>query len=315
MAFADPSVVCEGWYPVARSRTLRRNDVKRAAIGNRRIVVFRDAEGKPHALDGECGHLGADLARGTVTTSGLRCAFHAWCWSTEGRCVAGGGAAEGRAIEAYEVRERWGLVWVWAGGSPRFELPTPEPAHRRHVLRLPEQRLACHPHVMLGNGLDVTHVGPVHRFRFLGAPKLELEPPHRASVDVAARFEPTALRRALGLAGATARWRFSAIGASLAWVRAEHPVRFELLWSGTPLPDGGCASRTIFFFSRWSTMIQAIPMMIATTWADRKVLHGIRFRPGFVPSDAVFASYARLVNAMPIWSPSTPGMRREEVRK
>jgi len=46
---------------------------------------------------------------------------------------------------------------------------------------------------------------------------------------------------------------------------------------------------------------RAVPMMIATTWADRRVLQGIDFRPGFVASDAVFASYAQLVEEMPEW--------------
>jgi hypothetical protein len=42
-------------------------------------------------------------------------------------------------------------------------------------------------------------------------------------------------------------------------------------------------------------------MMIATTWADRRVLTGLEFRPGFVPSDAVFARYAELVEGTPEW--------------
>jgi hypothetical protein len=42
-------------------------------------------------------------------------------------------------------------------------------------------------------------------------------------------------------------------------------------------------------------------MMIATTWADRRVLQGIDFHPGFVAADAVFASYADLVEGMPEW--------------
>jgi hypothetical protein len=41
--------------------------------------------------------------------------------------------------------------------------------------------------------------------------------------------------------------------------------------------------------------------MIATTWADRRVLHGLDFRAGFVASDAVFAQYAQLVEALPEW--------------
>jgi hypothetical protein len=44
-------------------------------------------------------------------------------------------------------------------------------------------------------------------------------------------------------------------------------------------------------------------MMVATTWADRRVLEGLEFQPGFVASDAVFARYAAMVDALPEWMP------------
>ena len=49
---------------------------------------------------------------------------------------------------------------------------------------------------------------------------------------------------------------------------------------------------------------RAVPMMIATTWADRRVLSGLEFRPNFVASDAIFARYAKLVEGLPEWSSS-----------
>jgi hypothetical protein len=202
------------------------------------------------------------------------------------------------------VCERWGLVWVWAGGSPEYELPLPELENRRHVVRLPPQRLACPAHVVLGNGLDLTHVVPVHGFRFVDDPIVEVDAPHRVSVVVHARFQRTFMRRLLGVADQTARWRFTNIGPSLAWVSVASPTPFELLWTARPLPDGSCETRTLFFLPQWRSLIRAVPMMIATTWADRRVLEGIDFQPGFVASDAVFARYAQMVEELPLWSTS-----------
>jgi phenylpropionate dioxygenase-like ring-hydroxylating dioxygenase large terminal subunit len=299
--FARNDVVCEGWYVVASSRSLARGRVTRVWIGTRDLVVYRDLSGTVRATDRACPHLGADLANGTVVVKGLQCAFHQWCWGTDGRCVAGGGVASGARLATYEVRERWGLIWVWAGTSPAYELPMPEPENRAHVLRLPSQRLGCHPHVVLGNGLDLTHVVPVHRFRFVEDPAVEPEPPHRLSVHVHVKFQATVMRHLLGLASKTARWTFTNIGPSLAWVRVIAPTPFELLWAARPLPDGGCATNTLFFLPRWRSLVRGLPMMIATTWADRGVLEGLEFQPGFVPSDAVFAQYAGLVDALPEW--------------
>jgi hypothetical protein len=84
-------------------------------------------------------------------------------------------------------------------------------------------------------------------------------------------------------------------------VTVTSPTPFELLWAARPLPDGSCVTQTLFFLPRWRALVRAVPMMIATTWADRRVLQGIDFRPGFVASDAVFASYAHLVEEMPEW--------------
>jgi phenylpropionate dioxygenase-like ring-hydroxylating dioxygenase large terminal subunit len=299
--FANPDVVCEGWYAVGSARTIRRGQVSRAWIGTRDIVLYRDLSGVVRAVDRACPHLGADLSRGTVVAKGLQCAFHRWCWGPDGACAAGGGVQGGARIGTYEVRERWGLVWVWAGRSPAYDLPTPAPENRAHVLRLPTQRLRCHAHVVLGNGLDLTHVVPVHRFRFVEDPAVEPEPPHRLSVSVHARFEATPLRRVLGLADRSARWRFTNIGPSLAWVRVTSPTPFELVWAARPLPGGGCVTQTLFFLPRWRSLVRALPMMVATTWADRGVLEGLDFHPGFVASDAVFAQYAGLVETIPEW--------------
>jgi phenylpropionate dioxygenase-like ring-hydroxylating dioxygenase large terminal subunit len=299
--FANADVICEGWYTIGKAGAIRPGGVRRAWIGKRDIVVYRDSAGALHAVDRACPHLGADLSQATVVAKGLQCAFHRWCWGADGSCAGGAGVSGGARLTTYAVRERWGLVWVWAGGAPAYDLPHPELENRAHVLRLPPQRLACHAHVVLGNGLDLTHVVPVHRFRFEQDPVVELAPPHRLSVDVRVRFMTTVMRRLLGLANRSATWRFTCIGPSLAWVSVSSPTPFELLWAARPLPDGGCATQTLFFLPRWTSLVRAVPMMVATTWADRNVLKGLEFRPGFVDSDALFARYAQLIEALPDW--------------
>jgi phenylpropionate dioxygenase-like ring-hydroxylating dioxygenase large terminal subunit len=301
--FAKAKVVCEGWYFVGRATAWAPGVVRRVSIGPCDVVMYRDWSGTMRAVERACGHMGADLVLGRVVEAGLQCAFHRWCWGPDGSCAAGGGVSERRRIRTYAVREKWGIVWIWAGGAPLYELPDPAPVHARRVLRLPPQRLNCHPHVILGNGLDFAHVPSVHRFRMLEDPAVELDPPHRLTVGISGRFGSTWMRRLLRLAGRTARWRFTTIGPSLAWLTVESPTRFELLWAARPLPDGTSETRTVLFLASRRSLARALPMMIATTWADKRTLQGLRFRDGFVPSDAVFCLYARLIEELPEWTP------------
>jgi phenylpropionate dioxygenase-like ring-hydroxylating dioxygenase large terminal subunit len=297
--FANPKVICEGWYAVARAARLKPGTVRRITIGPRELVLYRDLAGKLYAVEPNCPHLGADLARGRVVAKGLQCAFHLWCWGADGTCTAGGGAPEKRRIRTYATEERWGLVWVWAGGAtPGYELPAPRAPH---IVRLPEQCIDCHPHMILGNGLDFTHVVPVHHFHFIDEPTVETDS-HWLTVGIHTRLGPTFSRRLLGLAGRTARWKFTTIGPSLAWLAVQAPTSFELLWTCRPLADGRAATQTVMFLPRRVSLLRALPMMMATTFNDKQILAGLRFRPGFVPADAVFRQYAQIIEGIPAWS-------------
>ncbi|GEM_PF-816873 len=307
--FANSDVVCEGWYAVGRSADFARGAVKKISVGKRTLVLYRALSGTMHAVESACAHLGADLAQGTVVEKGLQCVFHRWCWGEDGNCTAGGGVSENRSIRTYTVRERWGIAWAWIGESPRYELPEPTAANSRHALCLRERRIDCHPHVILGNGLDFTHIVPVHGFQLLDDPTVEIEAPHRLTVGIHTRFKSSVMRKLLFLSGSAARWRFTTIGPSLAWLSVQEPTPFELVWAGRPLPDGSSAMQTVFFLPSRSAFVRALPMMIATTWKDKSVLEGLRFREGFVVSDAVFYLYAQLIEKLPEWNPDNHSQR------
>src|SRR5438093_8842328 len=70
--FANPDVVCQGWYHAGRARAIEKGGVRRVFIGRRSVVIYRDLQGTLHALDRSCRHLGADLSLGTVVEKGLR---------------------------------------------------------------------------------------------------------------------------------------------------------------------------------------------------------------------------------------------------
>jgi phenylpropionate dioxygenase-like ring-hydroxylating dioxygenase large terminal subunit len=301
--FANAQVVSRSWFSVLRSRRLARGRVRAVELGGRRLAVYRDEGGSAHVLDARCPHLGADLALGTVDDDGVRCAFHGWRFGPDGRCqdAPGHECAPQRRTRSYPVVERWGFVWMFNGAEAAFPLPRTRDAHP-WILRLPPQRIRCHPHLVLANGLDVAHYDRLHGIRFEEPPRLTTGA-HTVSLSLCGRPVSRSWRV---LSGTTTREivaRFTTIGGSLAWATVDAPVRFEVLFTGRPTRDGACLTQTLFFFPsrpgpRW---IRALGVMVSLLHDDRRVLESLDFHPGFSETDAPLRDYARVVNALGAW--------------
>jgi phenylpropionate dioxygenase-like ring-hydroxylating dioxygenase large terminal subunit len=298
-------VVARSWYPALRSSALPAGAIRVCELGPRRLVLYRDHDGHAHALDARCPHLGADLAQGTVTSDGLRCAFHGWTFGGDGACRSAPGHAvpPERCARAYPVEERWRFVWIFNGPAPLFPLPAPDSARRWRSLALPPQQVACHPHVVLANGLDLQHYETVHGMRFEAPPRLSVEAPFEVSVEMCGRPGGRAGRLLSGTTRRPIRARFTTIGGSLAWSTVVSPTEFHVLFTGRPDRLGRCVTQTVFLFPsppgwRW---VQALGLMATLLHHDRRVLDAIDFRPAFVDSDAPLRAFADVVNALGSW--------------
>jgi phenylpropionate dioxygenase-like ring-hydroxylating dioxygenase large terminal subunit len=96
-----------GWYPLCRGRDLTPGPARRE-VGGRSYVGFRDAAGRPAALDGACSHLGASLACGAVVGGRIRCPLHGWEYDRDGLCahIPAGGPVPPFAVQtAYPTAE------------------------------------------------------------------------------------------------------------------------------------------------------------------------------------------------------------------
>jgi len=123
------------WYPVCRSTTVKEKPIGLHRLGDD-IVVWRDSLGRVHAHDDRCLHRGAKLSVGQIVNDTLRCAYHGWCYDTNGQCVtiptsktAETKLAPRLRLPAYETQERAGLVWLYFSQTSTPEIPplvTPE---------------------------------------------------------------------------------------------------------------------------------------------------------------------------------------------
>src|SRR5262245_21520613 len=98
-----------GWFAIAFSADLVSGAALTTRFCGQELVVFRDSSGRPAALDAYCPHLGAHLGKGTVCDEGIRCPFHGWLWSSQGRCLEmpyGGRISPGAKTRSWPVAEQ-----------------------------------------------------------------------------------------------------------------------------------------------------------------------------------------------------------------
>jgi phenylpropionate dioxygenase-like ring-hydroxylating dioxygenase large terminal subunit len=320
--FNDPRVLPQTWYPIARSRDVPAGRAVSRTLLDRPVAVYRGTEGRVRALAGPCPHLGADLGLGRVTGDALRCSFHHWTFSGDGRCVAIPAEAEipdwARTF-AYPVEERYGTIWLFNGPEPLFPVPTFSGFDEPDLLvgRYPSAVLGCHPHVLILNGLDLQHFRTVHRFDLAGEPVLEVPDRFRVRVRLALRLTGRSLLVVAlrALAGRELAASFCTWGGNMATIEARAGrLEFFVLFSYVPLPDSRSRSNTLVLVPRSAGAARALALdrlLLLTVQAlvavllleDRRLLDALRFHPHLVPSDAGLAAFMHQVQSLPVFDP------------
>lgn len=302
-AFANPKHVSEGWYVLGRSKDLRAARVVTLDVADREIVAYRALDGRVHAMDARCAHLGMHLKEARVTDAGLECGYHAWCWSGEGACASAPGYATppSRRIRAYRTLERHGLAWAWLGSAPRYDVPEQvAPAGWRRIV-LPPQVVRCHPHLVLGNGYDMAHLSPAHGFALTEPPRTELAPPEGMRLHTQGKLPSAGAIRAFGMGGKAFDSTYETLGASITRVEVRAPTRFVVLFTGRPDAQGHTRAQTVLYVPRLASLPRALALLWTTTLQDIRIMESLAFRPGFDEADEVLASYAKLVEGIPAW--------------
>jgi phenylpropionate dioxygenase-like ring-hydroxylating dioxygenase large terminal subunit len=168
---ADPFLKQE-WFAVAWSREIEPGRLLARRLMGIDLVLWRSREGL-HCWRDLCVHRGARLSLGTIRNNAasgdcLVCPYHAWEYAPSGQCVLFPSHPEmtppaKARVETFEVRERYGVVWVCLG-EPRSslpEFPLAETPGFRTILAGPYRFNALGPRV-IENLLDVAHLGFVH---------------------------------------------------------------------------------------------------------------------------------------------------------
>lgn len=300
--FNNPQVHTQSWYVACASARVRPGRILTITLFGRSICIYRDSNNTAHALDARCPHLGADLGKGRIIGDRIQCAFHHWEFDCAGQCRLAPGLAEApkRQTHSYPVEERWGYLWIWNGPEALFDLPA-MPDNLRAV-RMPSQTLRCHPHVMIGNGLDVSHFSALHGMKLVTSAYAET-PPFGVEVTLEGCPVSARMRWLTGTTCRNLRATFATIGGNIATVRIQAPIEFAMLFTGNVTEAGHCTTHTIAFLPRriFPDMARALMSVYVLLHDDRWILDDIDFRPGFVETDEPFRLFVDTINQMKTW--------------
>lgn len=160
------------WLPAVPSLKLEAGGAPvRVRLLGSNYVVFRAHDGRVAYFDELCPHRKASLVLAQNEDNALRCIYHGWKFSVEGRLVEAPNQVGDQErfcrnvrFNSYRVEERGGIVWVWLGKGdkpPRFpDLPfTYLPEEHRSVtsVEVPTNWLQA-----VEASMDSSHVGVLH---------------------------------------------------------------------------------------------------------------------------------------------------------
>jgi phenylpropionate dioxygenase-like ring-hydroxylating dioxygenase large terminal subunit len=173
----DPLLFSE-WFAVAWTASLPENNLQAVRVLGQDLVLWRTNDGV-HAWKDLCVHRGARLSLGRICQKGPQacvvCPYHGWEYNSAGQCVRIPAHPEqippSRArVDAFPVREKYGIVWVClgkpAGDVPKF--PEGDSPGFRLISTGPYDYHAQGPRI-IENALDLAHL-PIAHAGMLGDP-------------------------------------------------------------------------------------------------------------------------------------------------
>lgn len=199
-------IMSQHWVPVCLSEEVSEPDgtpVLVEALG-KRMVAFRDTEGRLGLLDELCPHRYASLLFGRNEECGLRCLYHGWKFDVDGNATAMSSEPDESKLKekvkqkSYKTHEYAGFVWAWLGEEgkePEFKAPAFSPTGKERVSIL-KIRIPCNWAQITEGQIDSAHSSALHSSDMVPAPVESAAADdrgwYRPSTDTAPRMQSAA---------------------------------------------------------------------------------------------------------------------------
>ncbi len=308
-AEGEGGLFTQSWFPVALGADLLPGQVMGCGFLDGKIVLFRAPDGTPRAMSAYCPHVGADLSVGRIVNGNIQCAFHHWEYDADGVCVktgVGDPPPRSACLFSFPVQERFGIIWVFNGEEPLFELPTLPFADDQLLMRAYRfpQTLHADPWVFAANTPDMQHLTVVHKVRFEAAEPHDLVTWHDWGMEFSYRARhqgDVPMENTAGIRGTSVFYR---------WGLYDGFWRCNVTGFGLPRPG----QHQVFSCSlvlagpEAEQQIEAVlKVSRRTIGEDKDILDTIHYRQGLLTkADRSLARFIAYVRQFPRAHPSAP---------
>lgn len=163
---------------IAKAETLsptNRKEVKSKPIGvtrfNKKLALWRDAEGSLKCIVDKCIHRGASLCKGHIVNGNIECPFHGFQYDGRGKCTVIPANGKNSPISAqfvaehYAVKEKHGFIWVFYGDYKlaNVEIPFFNDIDDTYTYDTITDHWSVDYSRVIENQLDVVHVPFIHK--------------------------------------------------------------------------------------------------------------------------------------------------------
>ncbi len=112
------------WYPVEYAERLAPGGVVEVKFWGKSFALYRGTDGQLRCIENRCAHRQLALTTGEVRGCQIVCPYHGWTFDGEGHLVDIPHELFAKKMPSirladYEVRERYGLIWLFPGERER----------------------------------------------------------------------------------------------------------------------------------------------------------------------------------------------------
>lgn len=164
----NQSFPMNAWYAVAWDVELKQELLPRT-VCNKKLVLYRKADGSPVVLEDACWHRLLPLSKGTLRGDRVICGYHGLEYNADGRCTfmpSQETINPSACVKSYPVVQKHRFIWVWMGNPALADQARIPDMHWNDD---PEWMgdgkliaVKCNYRLVVDNLMDLTHETFVH---------------------------------------------------------------------------------------------------------------------------------------------------------